>query len=98
VRSRGYRNKEKPKGPDGGLRINRYYKGVGETLGLGSIPPPPVGKSTLVIVPVVNVSELTHFAIGEALSLSENVIAVSVIVEAHDQGAVTSVDLETEWA
>jgi hypothetical protein len=79
-------------------RINAYYKRTGATLGLGKIPPAPEGKSTLVIVPVVNVSELTRFAIGEALSLSKNVIAVSVIVEAHDQGAVTSDDLEAEWA
>jgi hypothetical protein len=80
------------------MRIDAYYKKVGKDLGLGSIPPPPTAKSTLVIVPVVNVSELTRFAISEALSISENVIAVSVIVEAHDQGALTSDDLETEWA
>jgi amino acid transporter len=80
------------------VRINAYYQRTGATLGLGKIPPAPEGKSTLVIVPVVNVSELTRFAIGEALSLSTNVIAVSVIVEAHDQGAVTSDDLEAEWA
>jgi amino acid transporter len=80
------------------VRINAYYMRAGVTLGLGKIPPAPEGKSTLVIVPVVNVSKLTRFAIGEALSLSTHVIAVSVIVEAHDQGVVTSNDLEAEWA
>jgi hypothetical protein len=80
------------------VRIHVYYVKVGALLGIGSIPPPPEGKSTLVIVPVVNVSKLTQFAVSEALSLSPNVIAVSVIVEAHDQGAVTSNDLEADWA
>jgi amino acid transporter len=80
------------------VRIHVYYVKVGAVLGIGSIPPPPEGKSTLVIVPVVNVSKLTQFAIGEALSLSSHVVAVSVIVEPHDQGTVTSNDLEGDWA
>jgi hypothetical protein len=46
---------------------------------------------------VVNVSELTRFAISEALSLSKHVLAVSVIVEAHDQGTLISDHLEAEW-
>jgi amino acid transporter len=80
------------------MRIHVYYMKVGETLGIGKIPKAPKGMKTLVIVPVVNVSELTRFAISEALSLSPHVIAVSVIVEAHDQGGVTDDDLEDDWA
>ncbi|HUY16923.1 MAG TPA: APC family permease [Acidimicrobiales bacterium] len=79
-------------------RIQAYYVSVGVNLGVGTIPAAPEGRETLVIVPVVNVSELTRYAIGEALSLSPHVIAVSVIIDEHDQGNATSNDLEHEWA
>jgi len=80
------------------VRIHAYYARVGAILDVGDIPPMPQGKPTLVIVPVINVSELTLYALGEALSLSENVIAVSVIAGEHDQGSATSGDLEGEWS
>jgi hypothetical protein len=78
-------------------RINAYYQRAGKDLRLGKTPAAPETKPTLVIVPVVNVSELTRFAISEALSLSKHVLAVSVIVEAHDQGTLISDHLEAEW-
>jgi amino acid transporter len=59
-------------------RIQRYYHQVATVLQLGQIPPPPAGKPALVIVPVTNVSRLTAQALSEALSLADEVVAVTV--------------------
>ena len=80
------------------MRIHAYYQTVGQALRVGDIPPVPAGKKTLVIVPVINVSELTAYALNEALSLSKDVIAVSVVTAARDEGSASSADLEAEWA
>lgn len=83
-------------------RVQRYYRRVATVLQLGQIPPPPAGKSTLVIVPVTNVSALTAQALSEALSLGDEVIAVTVASgpeppshngpEATDDATLTSGD------
>jgi amino acid transporter len=80
------------------LRIHSYYDKVALELSVGTVPAAPVGKSTLVIVPVHTMSQLTRFAISEALSLSPEVIAISVLTDQaegeHDLGN----DLERQWA
>ncbi len=58
--------------------VERYYRRVAHELGLGHIPPKPVARRTLLIVPVVNVSRLTSQAISKALSVSDEVVAVTV--------------------
>ena len=65
-------------------RIHRYYGRVAKVLGLGSIPPPPQKRKSVVIVPVINVSLLTSTALSEALSLSSDVIAVTVVLTGSD--------------
>jgi amino acid transporter len=80
------------------LRIRAYYQRAGVELGIGSLPQKPVAKQTLVIVPVSNISELTRFAISEALSLSAEVIAVSVATEQADGEPGYSEELQREWS
>jgi amino acid transporter len=79
-------------------RIHRYYQQAGLALGLGSIPPKPKGGPTMVVVPVVGVSWLARFGISEALSLSDKVIAVSVVTDADSQDPARASRLEQEWA
>jgi hypothetical protein len=54
-------------------------------------------KRTVVVVPIVNVSELTRFAIGEALSLSHDVVAISVVLEEVDEDHQHCNSLALEW-
>jgi len=60
-------------------RIHRYYGRVAEILGFATLPAKPrPGPGALVIVPVVTISQLTTRALGEALCLGRDVIAVTV--------------------
>jgi amino acid transporter len=79
-------------------RIHAYYKRAGIELGVGTVPEKPVGKRTLVIVPVTNVSRLTCHAVSEALSLGQEVIAVSVVIDQGDEGRNSEQSLEQEWS
>jgi amino acid transporter len=79
-------------------RIHAYYRRAGIQLGIGIVPARPGRKSTLVIVPVVNVSRLTRHAIGEALSLGQEVVAVFVALDPCDDGPSGAEALEQEWA
>jgi amino acid transporter len=79
-------------------RINGYYRRTAADLGLGTMPGRPVGRPTLVIVPVTGVSRLTRHAISEALSLGQEVVAVSVVVEEGDASRQRAQTLLREWA
>ena len=50
----------------------------------------PRGKRTIVVVPVTNVSRLTQHAMSEALSLGDEVIAVSVVFDGEESEAAES--------
>src|SRR5499427_7512551 len=65
-------------------RIHRYYRRVGLALGLGEIPGRPEVRPIMVVVLVAGVSRLAQYAVGEALSISEHVIAVTVVLEDAD--------------
>ena len=67
-------------------RIQRYYNDTGRQLGLGQLPTRPhqvSGPATraMVIVPVADVSRLTHAVLQAALGLGGQVIAVAVSVD-----------------
>jgi len=79
-------------------RIHRYYRRIGLELGLGEIPGRPQVRPTMVIVPVATVSRLAQYAIGEALSISEHVIAVTVVLEDADGSTGRGRELEQQWA
>jgi amino acid transporter len=73
-------------------RIQSYYQAVGLELDLGAHPPRPLAASSLVIVPVGSISKLTEHALHAALSLGDDVIAVSVHPEARQSAA-----FRAEW-
>ena len=73
-------------------RIESYYQAVGLELDLGRPQQRPLPASSLVIVPVGGISKLTEHALQAALSLGDEVIAVSVHPEAG-QGAA----FRAEW-
>ena len=68
-------------------RIQSYYQVVGLELGLGRIPDRPRAVPSLVIVPVSDISKLTEHALHAALSLGDDVVAVSVHPEAAECAA-----------
>jgi amino acid transporter len=60
------------------LRVHRTYDRIGALLGLGQLPKPPSKKKSLVVVPVGSMSRLTAEGISAALSLGDDVVAVTV--------------------
>ena len=73
-------------------RIESYYRAVGVELELDRLPERPLAAGSLVIVPVSSVSRLTGHALHAALSLSDDVVAVSVHPDPQ-QGA----DFRAQW-
>jgi amino acid transporter len=62
-------------------RVERYYRRVGEQLGLGGLPAKPVPGRDLqavVIVPVVAVSRVAELAVQAAMRLGGEVVPVAV--------------------
>jgi amino acid transporter len=69
-------------------RIHVTYDRIGTLLELGKQPPPPQRRSTKVVVPVAAVSRLTAEAISTALSIGDEVTAVTVCyADAEDEAA-----------
>ncbi len=79
-------------------RIHRYYQRAGQALGRGTIPGPPQRKPVIVVVPVTDVSRLTQHAISEALSISQHVIAVTVVAADPGQSTGHTRELRRQWA
>lgn len=65
-------------------RINAYYRRVESEVKLGTIPAKPVPKNTTVVVPIAQISLVTRDALTEALSLSDDVIALYIDNEQPD--------------
>jgi amino acid transporter len=59
-------------------RVHRIYARIGAVLEIGAVPSPPEPTSSLVVVPVGGMSRLTQEGISAALSLGDEVIAVTV--------------------
>ncbi|HXX90304.1 MAG TPA: APC family permease [Acidimicrobiales bacterium] len=79
------------------LRIHAYYERAAQELGIDVIPEPPVGKRTIVIVPVNRVSQLTRHALCEAESLGQEVIAVTVMLHVDAEGERQARHLQELW-
>lgn len=77
-------------------RIEVYYTRTGKELGIGVVPARPARKRTIVVVPVTSVSLLTRHALSEALSLGDEVMAVSVVFD-DEQPGVPTADVEGKW-
>ena len=73
-------------------RVDRYYRDVAVELGIGETPPVPRPEPSLVVVPVAAVSRMTSAALSKAMSLGDEVAAVSV--QFDDKAAAS---LQDEW-
>jgi hypothetical protein len=80
-------------------RIHTIYARMGAALQIGEIPGPPSPRSSLVVVPVGNMSALVREGISAALSLGDEVIAITVCYCApEDEAAVNRLnDQWTQW-
>jgi amino acid transporter len=81
------------------LKICRTYNRIGAEMQIGRVPPQPVKQESLVIVPVSGLSLLTAEGISVAMSLGDDVIAVTVVYtdESDDPADVPDVDFRAEW-
>jgi len=77
-------------------RVHRTYSRIGTLLELGQLPPPPVRLSSLVVVPVGGMSRLTQEGISAALSLGDEVVAVTVCYSDPDD-AETDARFRAQW-
>ncbi|MFZ0667244.1 MAG: APC family permease [Acidimicrobiales bacterium] len=84
------------------LRVHVYYDRVGTLLGFHVRLRKPKASRTRVIVPVTAVSRLTQRALSEALSIGDEVTAVSVTMDDPEtgdknQGLVHTGDIRDRW-
>ncbi|MGC2191348.1 MAG: APC family permease [Candidatus Dormiibacterota bacterium] len=76
------------------LRVSAYYREVAVELHLGQRPARPKRCSTTVVVPFTALSSLTSQALSMALSMGEEVVAVTVVFD-EDKGR--RAELEEAW-
>ncbi|MEU9852410.1 APC family permease [Streptomyces sp. NPDC047974] len=77
--------------------VHRAYGRIGERLGVGRVPEPPHRERSLVLVPVSSLTRLTSEALTAAVSLGDEVRAVTVChPDAEDLAATEA--LERDWA
>jgi amino acid transporter len=77
-------------------RVHTVYRRIGAALEIGQVPPPPERRSALVVVPVGTMSRLVQAGISAALSLGDEVIAVTVCYdESEDHEA--DAHLREQW-
>ncbi|RSS40817.1 APC family permease [Streptomyces sp. WAC08241] len=76
--------------------VRRSYGRIGERLGVGRLPEPPHRERSLVLVPVSSLTRLTSEALTAAVSLGDEVRAVTVChPDAEDLAATEA--LERDW-
>jgi amino acid transporter len=80
------------------LRIHAYYERVGHELGFGTVQKKPKARRSVVVVPLTTVSRLTVRGLSDALSLSDNVIALSVVLDEGGDGDARAAAIERDWA
>ncbi len=78
-------------------RVHLYYRRAGAMIGVRGRPARPEGKRTQVIVPVNGISRLTEHALSEALSMGEEVVAVSVVLDEGEGADRAAERLERDW-
>jgi amino acid transporter len=78
-------------------RIHTTYARMGAALQIGQIPAAPQRRNALVVVPVGSMSSLVLEGISAALSLGDEVIAVTVCYDDPDDEAANA-QLHEQWA
>ncbi|WP_328386941.1 APC family permease [Streptomyces sp. NBC_00400] len=76
--------------------VHRSYTRIGERLGLGRVPEPPHRAPSLVIVPVSHLSRLTCEGLNAAVSLGDEVMAVTVTYGAPEDRPAAEA-LRRDW-
>jgi amino acid transporter len=77
-------------------RVHLTYGRIGALLGIGQTPRPPAKEKSRVVVPVAGISRLTTEGISTALSLSDDVVAVTVVFADPDEEAA-DVSFRQHW-
>jgi amino acid transporter len=77
-------------------RVHRTYAEIGAMLQIGQTPKPPSKMKSLVVVPVGSISRLTAAGINTAISLGDDVVAVSVCFSEPDDEAA-DVSFRHQW-
>ncbi|MDV9186664.1 APC family permease [Streptomyces sp. SR27] len=77
--------------------VHRAYGRIGERLGVGRIPEPPHREHSLVLVPVSSLTRVTSEALTAAVSLGDEVRAVTVCHHDPEDRDRTEA-LERDWA
>jgi amino acid transporter len=77
-------------------RVHTIYTRMGRVLAIGQIPPPPQPRSSLVVVPVASMSRLVREGISAALSLGDEVVAVTVCYDDTEDHAADA-RLREQW-
>jgi amino acid transporter len=79
------------------MAVQRAYARIGAELAIGQVPPPPVKRASLVIVPVMGMSRLTAEGISTAKSLGDDVIAVTVVFTDSDEDPMPEASFRAQW-
>jgi amino acid transporter len=79
------------------MAVARAYKRIGAELAIGQVPPHPVKRASLVIVPVSGMSRLTAEGVAAAKSLGDDVIAVTVVFTDSDEDQAPEAAFRDEW-
>lgn len=77
------------------LRISAYYRVVAREIHLGQRPAKPQRGTTTVVVPFTSLSLLTSRALSDALSMGDQVVAVTVV---FDEDKDAQAEVEAAWA
>ncbi|MCD9141857.1 APC family permease [Streptomyces albireticuli] len=76
--------------------VHRAYGRIGERLGLGRVPEAPRRCRSVVVVPVSSLSRLTSKALTAAVSLGDEVVAVTV-AQPDAEGRRAAESLRRDW-
>ena len=77
-------------------RVHRTYDRIGALLELGKMPKLPAKQKSLVVVPVSGISRLTAEGVSAALSLGDDVVAVTVHF-ADPEAEAADVSFRRQW-
>ncbi len=79
------------------VRIQRYYRAAGRALGLGAIPSKPRPGPITVVVAITGVNRLAELALSQALSVSHDVMALTVVPDEGVGASDRAAALRDEW-
>lgn len=79
------------------LRIQRYYRSVDRVLRPGDVPPKPHASPVTVVISITGMNRLAEKALPQAVSLSDDVIALTVLADEGPEGEDRAEALRAAW-